>query len=96
VIVDRIYIDCFAVLEAEDDPAVGPDRSSPETLQVAFEAVQTKAGPVHCRDHRRRIQGGQNDGDTLCQIGRDLASVVPLVESFQALVPETLDHRRSL
>jgi len=50
--------------------------------------VQPKARPVHRGDRRRRIESGENDGDALHHVGRELAPVALLVEPFQALVPE--------
>src|SRR5262245_16173732 len=96
VVIDQVDAGGLAVLETKDDAPVGAHDYGPQTLQVAFQAMQSKAWPVHGVDGRSSIEGGEYHGNALDHIRRQPAWVILLVEPPQAFVPDTFDHRRLL
>jgi len=47
MVVDQINVASVPGAEAEDHPPVGPNRYRPETSQVAFQRMQSKARQIH-------------------------------------------------
>jgi hypothetical protein len=94
VVVNQINLAGLPTLKPEDHAPVRPHRHTPEVLPIALESVQPKSRKVHIRGSWRAVKDGEDVLDLLDVVRTYPFSVAVLEESFQAFVPEALNHRK--
>jgi hypothetical protein len=94
MVVEIVDVRRVARFEAEDHAPVRPHRHTPEVLPIALESVQPKSRKVHIRGSWRAVKDGEDVLDLLDVVRTYPLSVAVLEESFQAFVPEALNHRK--
>jgi hypothetical protein len=92
MIIKQLNITHVSVLKPKNDPPIGADGDSPESLSVAFEGMQAIAGKIKSLRSARGVERSQNIFDLVDEISSDLAAVATFVTSFQPLMLETYDH----
>jgi hypothetical protein len=95
VVVHQINVERITVNQAENNPPVAGYRNAPHALKIALESMKTVAGQIKIRRPLPPIQVTQNVRNPAHLIGTDLARV-PLVEVFQAPVPERPYHQNTV
>lgn len=88
-------VDIWAI-EPECNPPISGNSNAPMPSQVAFQRMQTVARQCHIVRLFRRIQAVQYPYELLDVLRRNPPSVAFLVQLLEPIVPERLDHTRSI
>jgi hypothetical protein len=93
MVVDQTYVASVAFLKAEGHAPVRPDPHAPVAFHVALERVKPETRQVHVIGLSGTVENGENIFDPFDMIGPDALRFAVLKKPFQALVPETLNHK---
>src|SRR6202040_1349405 len=88
MIIHKVDVQRFAVLEAKNDPPIRPDRHRPKTLEIAFQRMQHERGQSQRVNRLRGMKHGQNLLDLAHVLRTDTLGIVILEKLPQALVPK--------
>src|SRR5215475_10368782 len=95
MIIHKIDVESFAVLEAENDSPVRSNCNGPETSERAFEGMKPKSGETEIGNFLRCLHQSQDLSDPPDVLWVKSSWVVVLVKLLQSLVLEACDHRAS-
>ena len=64
MIVNEVNVHHIAIFKPKDDSAIGRDGDRPESVKIAFEGMEPKAGNGHLLRAARLLQQQKNAGDS--------------------------------
>jgi len=94
VVIEIIDFKRMAFNKSKDHSPIGSYRYRPKTLKRPLERVKTETGKVHILDGTGCIQACEDIAQLGQMFRHNAARVVVLVEPFQPLVAERLDHEQ--
>jgi hypothetical protein len=86
----------MAILKAKDDTPIRPNSDTPEAFKISFEPVEPEARKVHVFGAGHTAEHSEEVHDLLDILGANTPRFTVFEETFQAWVPEALDHTSSL
>jgi hypothetical protein len=96
VIVNQVDIAGMAILKAKDDTPIRPNSDTPEVLKISFEPVEPETRKVHVFGAGHTAENSEDVHHLLDILGVNALRFTVFEETFQASVPEALDHKSSL
>jgi hypothetical protein len=92
MVINQIDVPHISVSKTKDDAPICPNGHAPETPQVAFEGMESKAGEIHIFGNPSPAQNGKDVLNLFDPIRMESLAVAINKKPLKPLVPKTLDH----
>lgn len=92
MVVDKIDIARFAVLEAKNKSPIGSHSHRPKSFQLALQRMQPKGRLIHILNPIRSVEKGKDAANAVNQLWRQLAAIIVFVKLTQAFMPKVSNH----